>query len=361
MAGADATITIPAISMSQADGEALITAMGSGTVNVSISTPEIFVNADGDFDNGIISHEYGHGISTRLSGNCLGGSEQMGEGWSDWFWLMMQIKTGDTRNDARGIGTFAQNQTISGPGIREFRYSTNMAVNPHTYTDSNNQWFTNATTGLDQINVHGLGSIWGVILWDLAWNYIDKYGYDPNIYSGAGGNNKVMKLVLDAIKINGCNPTIVTGRDALIAADQATTGGQNYCMIWATFARRGVGVGASAGNNSGSVADIQDQTASFVEPAPGPNCSLSLNYFENEDMIKVYPNPSHDQINIKINQFVGKVNLQIVDLNGRVVYSLNNTDFNIEKTINLNNLQSGMYIVKINGSELNYTKKIILN
>ncbi|WP_341975696.1 T9SS type A sorting domain-containing protein, partial [Flavobacterium psychrophilum] len=57
----------------------------------------------------------------------------------------------------------------------------------------------------------------------------------------------------------------------------------------------------------------------------------------------------------------GKVNLQVIDLNGRVVYSLKNTDFNIEKTINLNNLQSGMYIIKIDGDELNYTKKIILN
>ncbi|WP_123640108.1 T9SS type A sorting domain-containing protein, partial [Flavobacterium psychrophilum] len=27
----------------------------------------------------------------------------------------------------------------------------------------------------------------------------------------------------------------------------------------------------------------------------------------------------------------------------------------------LNNLQSGMYIIKIEGDELNYTKKIILN
>ncbi|SNB00344.1 T9SS type A sorting domain-containing protein [Flavobacterium psychrophilum] len=78
-------------------------------------------------------------------------------------------------------------------------------------------------------------------------------------------------------------------------------------------------------------------------------------------MIKIYPNPSNGLVNIKINQFTGKVNLQVIDLNGRVVYSLKNTDFNIEKTINLNNLQSGMYIIKIEGDELNYTKKIILN
>jgi len=41
---------------------------------------------DGDLDNGIIAHEYGHGISIRLTGgpsdsDCLNNSEQMGEGW----------------------------------------------------------------------------------------------------------------------------------------------------------------------------------------------------------------------------------------------------------------------------------------
>ncbi|WP_411377064.1 T9SS-dependent M36 family metallopeptidase [Flavobacterium psychrophilum] len=365
MYGDDATITIPAISISQADGEELINAMSSGNINVSISKPEVFVNTDGDFDNGVIAHEYTHGISSRLSGTCLAGSEQMGEGWSDWAWLMMQIKPGDTRNDAKGIGTFAENQPTNGGGIRKYKYSTDMTVNPHTYNDSNAQWSNTGDSGTppntDKIDTHQLGSIWCAILWDLAWNYIDKYGYDPNIYNGTGGNNMIMQLVLDGIKLTGCKPTFVSGRDSLIAADEATTGGQNYCMIWKTFARRGVGVNASAGGNDGSVTDIKDQVADFTEPPAGPNCTSGLNYFENKDMIKIYPNPSNGLVNIKINQFTGKVNLQVIDLNGRVVYSLKNTDFNVEKTINLNNLQSGMYIIKIDGDELNYTKKIILN
>jgi hypothetical protein len=35
---------------------------------------QAFINSDGDFDNGIISHEYGHGISTRLAGGSLNSS-----------------------------------------------------------------------------------------------------------------------------------------------------------------------------------------------------------------------------------------------------------------------------------------------
>ena len=42
-------------------------------------TPDI----DGDADNGVIAHEYTHGISNRMTGSgsgCLGNVEQMGEG-----------------------------------------------------------------------------------------------------------------------------------------------------------------------------------------------------------------------------------------------------------------------------------------
>ena len=55
---------------------------------------------DGGYDNLVIIHEYGHGISNRLTGGpgaagCLGNSEQMGEGWSDWYGLVMTMEPGD--------------------------------------------------------------------------------------------------------------------------------------------------------------------------------------------------------------------------------------------------------------------------
>ncbi|MBP8066035.1 MAG: T9SS-dependent M36 family metallopeptidase [Flavobacterium sp.] len=359
MGGDDPTITIPAISVTNVVGEALITALANGSVNVTLTNrPITFVNSDGDFDNGIIAHEYGHGISTRLSGNCLGSSEQQGEGWSDWFWLMMQIKPGDTRNDARGIATFAANQATNGNGIREYKYSTDMSVNPHTFGDTNDMWYNDGTA--DRIDVHSVGSVWCVMLWDLAWNYIDKYGYDPNIYSGNGGNNKVMRLVLDAIKLDGCNPSFITARDAIIAADQATTGGQDYCMIWQTFARRGLGQFASSGTNSG-VAGIQDQVENFTVPPAGPNCTLAVDQFQNEKAIRFYPNPTKGELNVAIHNYSGKLTIQVFDLNGRKVHNQEVNDFNAERAINLSNLQTGMYLLKVNGENLNYTQKIILN
>ena len=360
MAGADGAITIPAVSVTLEVGEAIITKMQTETVSVKFQRSSDFLNTDGDFDNGIVAHEYGHGISGRLSGGgCLSSSEQQGEGWSDWFWLMMQIKPGDTRNDARGIGTFAQNESTSGNGIRRYRYSTNMAVNPQTFANTNTMFFINAS-GNEAVDVHSVGSVWATMLWDLTWNYIDRYGYDSNIYSGNGGNNKIMRLVLDALKLNPCNPSFVTARDAIIAADQNTTGGADYCMIWSTFARRGLGINASSGTNSGT-AGIKDQTQDFTVPSPGPNCVLSLNYFENDSLFKVYPNPSNDIFNVRINQYNGNVNMQIIDINGRIVKQFINEDFSIEKPIDLSSLQAGVYILKVYNNELNYSQKLIKN
>jgi hypothetical protein len=40
----------------------------------------------------------------------LNNKDQMGEGWSDWFALMMQLKPGDVGTSKRGIGTFVSSQ-----------------------------------------------------------------------------------------------------------------------------------------------------------------------------------------------------------------------------------------------------------
>jgi hypothetical protein len=56
MSGADESITIPAISVSQSIGESIINQMETQAVNVKIQLDSAaFVNSDGDFDNGIIA------------------------------------------------------------------------------------------------------------------------------------------------------------------------------------------------------------------------------------------------------------------------------------------------------------------
>jgi extracellular elastinolytic metalloproteinase len=364
-------ITIPAVFVTKEIGDSFIAEMANGSVNVKLEVPaDLYLYADGDFDNGIIAHEYGHGISNRLTGgrlntSCLTAPEQMGEGWSDWIALMMQIKTGDNGGTARAIGTYAQNETPSGSGIRNYPYSTNMAINPLTFADTNGKTFIDSNDGIEKVSVHAVGEVWAATLWDLTWAYIGKYGFSSNIYTGTGGNNKVMRLVLDAMKLQPCNPSFIQARDAIIAAEQATTGGQDFCMIWKVFARRGMGVNASSGNNSGdrtNIVAINDQVEDFTQPSVAANCTLAVNQFNNLDTVSLFPNPvPKGQLNIRINQYSGKINVQVVDLTGRIVYNLNNIDFDIEKTINLNTLQKGMYIIKVRTKLTEHTEKIFID
>jgi hypothetical protein len=48
-------------------------------------------------------------------------------------------------------------------------------------------------------------------------------------------------------------------------------------------------------------------------------------------------------------------------LNGREVYATKNELFNSEKAIDLQMLESGIYVLRISGEGLNYSQKIIKN
>jgi hypothetical protein len=359
-------ITIPAVFVTKEIGEELVATMQTETVNVKLEVPaDLYLYADGDFDNVIIGHEVGHGISNRLIGagraGCMNNAEQMGEGWGDWFGLILQIKQGDTGADPKTIGTYAFNEDpMFGAGLREYPYSTDMTVNPRTFLGSN--WPVPADPD-DTTYRYVVGEFWASVLWDLTWAYIDEYGFDPNIYTGTGGNNMFMQLMVDAMKMVGpCLPVagapnpmgggtnIVGFRDLIFAADEATTGGANYNMMAEVFRRRGLGLNAS----SGSAADSNDQTEDFTE------FPLATQSFTKDAMVKVYPNPSSAVFNVRIAQYTGAVSMQVVDLNGRVVYAQNENNFNVEKSINLGHLAKGVYILKVNTSDFNYADKIIL-
>jgi len=260
MGGASNTITIPSIMISQADGAGILAELNnSTTVNGTLGGATTSNAKDGDFDNGIIAHEYGHGISNRLTGGpsaagCLGNAEQMGEGWSDWFGLMLTMEPGDQGTDVRGIGTFATGQTTTGGGIRPAPYSTSFAVNNFTYASTNNAGLTSQP--------HGIGFVWCSMLWDMNWALIDQYGWDPDLYGGSGGNNICMQLVMDGMKLQACNPGFIDGRDAILQADQINYNGANQCLIWEVFANRGCGFSAS----QGSSASRTDQVEAFDIP-----------------------------------------------------------------------------------------------
>lgn len=78
--------------------------------------------------------------------------------------------------------------------------------------------------------------------------------------------------------------------------------------------------------------------------------------------LTISPNPSRGIFTINTTNSMGKVTMTVYDLRGRVVLSQQNFDFNdTEKTIDLSGFQSGMYVLKIIGSDFSYSRKLIKN
>ncbi len=204
-------------------------------------------NRDSDFDNGIIVHEYGHGISNRLVGgpsnvSCLSNYQQPGEGLSDWWSLVYTAQPGDLGTDGRGIGTYALGQPTSGAGIRTQRYSTDPTINTHTYE-----------TISEKAIPYGFGEVWAQAAWEVYWALVDAHGFDPDLYNafGGSGNQRAMLYVNEGLKNTICSPTFTDVRDGIIlAAAGPPFNGQDVCLLWEAFAAFGLGEDAVSGGSS---------------------------------------------------------------------------------------------------------------
>ncbi len=202
---------------------------------------------DGDFDHGVITHEFGHGVSNRLVGgpanvSCLQNTQQPGEGWSDLFGLILTALPTDTGPMPRGVGTYLLGQPTTGPGVRTQRYSTDPAVNTWTYTN---------IAGMAV--PHGVGSVWAQGVWEVYHALVSEHGFDANIYNSAGnaGNQRALLYVTEGLKDTVCSPSFLDTRNGIIQAAMDNHGGEDVCLIWRAFAAFGLGVNATTvGPNS---------------------------------------------------------------------------------------------------------------
>ncbi|MFQ5349327.1 MAG: M36 family metallopeptidase, partial [Thermoanaerobaculia bacterium] len=162
---------------------------------------------------------------------------------------------------ARGVGNYVIFQPSTGPGIRPAPYTTDMAVNSLTYG------ILAGAPGNGISIPHGVGTVWNTALWEMYWNLVDTYGFDADLYTGSGGNNLAMQLVVDGMKMQPCGPTFLNARDAILSADLANNAGANKCDIWDAFAKRGMGLSADDGGDSSSLA----VTEAFDKPVECSN------------------------------------------------------------------------------------------
>lgn len=327
--------TIPVVSISQEDGDLIKAQLTIGTsVLANFGGSFEFITHDSSFDNGIIAHEYGHGISNCLTGgayqvDCLWNAEQMGEGWSDFFSLIVSDTLGATAEMPRGIGNFASNRPADGLGIRPFPYTTDMGINPLTYAN------------ISELSIpHGLGSVWATMIWDMYWAFVEEYGHSNNIFATSGGNNMAIRLVMEGMRLQVCEPGFVDGRDAILAADQVLYNGNNQCLIWKTFARRGLGYNADQGLSG----FVGDETEDFEMP---PFClGVGIEKLDLPEFV-VYPNPGTDQLQIKSTNQYSISHVRVTDLAENLI-----TQYQFAESscyINTSDWSNGLYLIHIQG------------
>ena len=340
-------ITIPSLMMGKAEGEYLVAQATAGAVNVTLDF-DYSGFKHSSLDNGIVAHEYGHGISNRLTGqgyDCLNSAEQMGEGWSDYFALMLTTRPGDTSALARGMGTYTNGEPTTGVGIRPAKYSPDFGVNSFTYGSTNSM-----------NESHSIGFVWATMLWDLTWKYIEKYGYNSDVTaSNTSGNAKVLQLVVDGLKLQSCNPSFIDGRDGLLQADALGNAGGDKCMIWAAFAKRGLGVNASAGSSTA----LNDQVEDFTVPTEcGTLATQDLKTLDHKFV--VFPNPTYDEFFVgNIDKSSKEVKIRMFDMSGKLVLT-DSREAGSKKAISTNGFQKGVYMVHIQQGDKTQVEKLIV-
>ena len=202
-------------------------------------------NRDSDLDNAIIIHEYVHGLSHRLvaagrEGNLAAvQSGGMGEGWSDFYALSMLSEATDDPLGSHVVGSYVLNNYIK--GIRRYPYTVEPrpfvrgvlefqpSVHPLTFRDIilNDQ-------------VHAAGEVWCQTLWECRGELVTKYG-------ATAGNELMLRLVTDGMKLTPFKPSFIDARNAIFQADLTANAGANARELWRAFAKRGLGFGAIAG------------------------------------------------------------------------------------------------------------------
>jgi hypothetical protein len=227
---------------------------------------------DGDLDAQVVYHELAHGLSIRLV-NGLSGQQPsgMGEGWSDFFGLCLTARDGMDPDAAYPAGAYitylytsASNTSNYYFGIRRFPYCTDLNKNPETFgTIATAVFPADVARNPYEANlvgeVHNTGEVWCSALWEARAALVRPIGF--------AGHDVMLRLVVDGMKLSPSNPTFVQARAAILQADLVDYGGVHSAVLWAAFAKRGLGVSASSATTS---------VASAVEAFDVPGCPADL-------------------------------------------------------------------------------------
>ncbi|MBC3767389.1 rhombosortase-dependent M36 family metallopeptidase [Neptunicella marina] len=256
MGGEDAAVKIPSMGLNYADGHGIYDLIDAGDT-VTVEMFNNFALKDSTFDNAVIAHEWGHYISNRLVGNASGlinnQGGSMGEGWGDFHAMMFLARAADAEiegNEEFQVPYAAVSYVADYYyGIRAYPYTPNMDINPLTF-----DYIT-----VDP-EVHGSGTVWCSMLWDIYVGLINKYGFEE-------AQSRMATYLVASYKVTPVAPTFTEARDAVLATMYATDH-DDFDLALKAFARRGMGLGAVSperfdDTHAGVVESYESELATF--------------------------------------------------------------------------------------------------
>ncbi|HMG25071.1 MAG TPA: M36 family metallopeptidase, partial [Kofleriaceae bacterium] len=232
-----AAANIPGLALGATAGEALKTALAGGPVTVTLHSAISGPERDGDFDNGVVAHEWGHYMHHRLA---VCGSQQcagMSEGWGDFNALLMMLREGDNRDGTYAEGPYALADGTPNTayfGIRRFPYSRDRTKNPLSFRHiGDDNPIPGAASGAGNSEVHNTGEIWASMMWEVLNVLADEHGVTV-------ARRRMTDYVVAGLLLTPPEATFTEARDGVLAAASALDT-DDMILMAAAFAGRGAG------------------------------------------------------------------------------------------------------------------------
>jgi hypothetical protein len=254
--GGSPTANLPGLVIGFEDGNALAAQLPT-TVTLHLGTT---IEHDGDFDNALIAHEWGHYLHHRLAlCEATAQCHAMSEGWGDFNALLMMLRPTDNRDGTFGVGLYAltaggfANFLFLDPGyfgIRRFPYSLDRTRNALSFRHISDDAVlpdvpTNPGPSFNlNSEVHNAGEIWAQMLWEAYNVLIDEHGI-------VEAHRRMTDYVVAGLLLTPAEATYTEARDAILAAVGALDT-DDMLLMAAAFAGRGAGTCAESPPNTSS-------------------------------------------------------------------------------------------------------------
>ncbi|HMG21322.1 MAG TPA: M36 family metallopeptidase, partial [Kofleriaceae bacterium] len=239
--GGNAAANLPGLVIGKSDGLALKAALANGPVTLTLASTARGPERDGDLDNTVVAHEWGHYLHHRLA--ACGNSQQcagMSEGWGDFNALMMMLREGDNRDGVYAMAPYAVGDGSPDTayfGIRRFPYSRDRTKNDLSFRHIDDQNPLPTTTpgfpGGVNSEVHNTGEVWASMMWEVLNVLADEHGVTI-------ARRRMTDYIVTGLLLAPTNATFTEQRDAILVGASALDT-DDMLLMAAAFAGRGVG------------------------------------------------------------------------------------------------------------------------